>query len=41
MYRATHLLLDTPVALKLLRREVLKRRPDFVEHLCEEAKYVA
>lgn len=41
VYRATHLLLDAPVALKLLRRDVLKRRPDLLELLCEEAKYAA
>lgn len=41
VYRATHLILKTTVALKLLRPDVLRRRPHLVSRLCEEAMYAA
>jgi serine/threonine protein kinase len=41
VYRATHLLLRTPVALKMLRPRVLRRRPEFADALCEEARFAA
>jgi eukaryotic-like serine/threonine-protein kinase len=41
VYRATHLLLRIPVALKLLRPKVLKQRPLLAELLCEEARFAA
>lgn len=41
VYRATHLLLQRPVALKLLRPEVLARRPDMQAALLQEARLAA
>lgn len=41
VYRATHLLLRTPVALKLVRPSVLERRPKQAQLLCEEARFAA
>lgn len=41
VYRATHLLLSTPVALKLLRPRIIKKDPSFAKILCEEARYAA
>jgi serine/threonine protein kinase len=41
VYRATHLLLRIPVALKLLKPKVLKQRPRLAELLCEEARFAA
>jgi serine/threonine-protein kinase len=41
VYRATHLLLQRSVALKLLRPSVIRRRPAMVPQLCEEARFVA
>ncbi len=41
VYRATHLLLRIPVALKLLRPDVARSRPGIVDSLLEEAQYVA
>ena len=41
VYRATHLLLNTPVALKLLRPSVLRRTPELAPLLCDEARVAA
>jgi len=41
VYRATHLLLRAPVALKLLRPKVVQNRPRLAELLCEEARFAA
>jgi serine/threonine protein kinase len=41
VYRATHLLLRIPVALKLLKPKVLKQRPLLADLLCEEARFAA
>lgn len=41
VYRATHLLLHTPVAVKLLRPKVLRRRPELAPLLCDEARFAA
>jgi serine/threonine protein kinase len=41
VYRATHLLLHIPVAVKLLRPRVLVRNPGIAEQLLQEARYVA
>jgi serine/threonine protein kinase len=41
VYRATHLLLRVPVALKLLRPEVIERDPRTADQLCEEARFAA
>ena len=41
VYRATHLLLQRPVALKLLRPEVLERRPKMQAALLQEARLAA
>jgi serine/threonine protein kinase len=41
VYRATHLLLRIPVALKLLKPKVLKQKPLLAELLCEEARFAA
>jgi serine/threonine protein kinase len=41
VYRATHLLLRIPVALKLLKPKVLQQRPRLAELLCEEASFAA
>jgi serine/threonine-protein kinase len=41
VYRATHLLLDTAVALKLLKPDVLAARPGIGALLVEEARFAA
>jgi serine/threonine-protein kinase len=41
VYRATHLLLDTRVALKLLRPQVMARHPYLAKLLHEEARFAA
>ena len=41
VYRATHLLLRMPVAIKLLRPRVLLRDPGIARQLLEEARYAA
>ncbi|MFN8094168.1 MAG: serine/threonine-protein kinase [Vicinamibacteria bacterium] len=41
VYRATHLLLRIPVALKLLKPRVLRQRPLLAGLLCEEARFAA
>jgi serine/threonine-protein kinase len=41
VYRATHLILQRPVALKLLRSRILERKPGLAELLCEEARFAA
>jgi serine/threonine protein kinase len=41
VYRATHLLLRIPVAIKLLKPKVLMQRPLLAELLCEEARFAA
>jgi eukaryotic-like serine/threonine-protein kinase len=41
VYRATHLLLHTPVALKMLRPSVLRKKPELAPLLCEEARVAA
>ena len=41
VYRATHLLLRVPVAIKLLRPRVLSRDPSVARQLLEEARYAA
>jgi eukaryotic-like serine/threonine-protein kinase len=41
VYRATHLLLGTKVALKLLRPTMLERQPALAAQLCEEARFAA
>ncbi len=41
VYRATHLLLRTSVAIKLLRPRVIQKDPSFARLLCEEARYAA
>jgi serine/threonine-protein kinase len=41
VYRATHLLLETPVAIKLLRSEVLSARPGIEAQLIVEARFAA
>jgi serine/threonine-protein kinase len=41
VYRATHLLLGTRVAIKLLRPRVLERQPTLTSLLCEEARFAA
>jgi serine/threonine protein kinase len=41
VYRATHLLMRTQVAIKLLQPWVLRRRPHLVEQLCEEARFTS
>ena len=41
VYRATHLLLRTAVAIKLLRPRVIQKDPSFAKLLCEEARYAA
>lgn len=41
VYRATHLLLNVPVAIKLLRRKALRRHPNLAEALCDEARLAA
>jgi serine/threonine-protein kinase len=41
VYRATHLLLHSTVALKLLRPDVLARRPNMAIQLLQEARFAA
>lgn len=41
VYRARHLLLETDVALKLLRPSVVRNRPKLPRLLCEEARFAA
>jgi serine/threonine protein kinase len=41
VYRATHVLLETTVALKLLRAEVVARKPEVVAQLVDEARLAA
>jgi serine/threonine protein kinase len=41
VYRATHMLLQRPVAIKVLRAKHLRERPELVTQLCEEARFVA
>jgi serine/threonine-protein kinase len=41
VYRATHLLLGSPVAIKLLRPRVLARQPGLAALLCQEAQFAA
>jgi serine/threonine protein kinase len=41
VYRATHLLMRSPVALKVLHPWVIDRRPQLVEQLCEEARFTS
>ena len=41
VYRARHLLLETDVALKLLRPTVVRNRPQLPRLLCEEARLAA
>jgi serine/threonine protein kinase len=41
VYRATHLLLRMPVAIKLLRPVALRKMADLAQLLCEEARYAA
>jgi serine/threonine protein kinase len=41
VYRATHLLLGSPVAIKLLRPRVLARQPGLAALLCQEARFAA
>jgi serine/threonine-protein kinase len=41
VYRARHLLLETDVALKLLRPSIVRNRPRLPRLLCEEARFAA
>jgi serine/threonine protein kinase len=41
VYRATHLLLGSQVAIKLLRPRVLARQPGLAALLCQEARFAA
>ncbi|MBK6694664.1 MAG: serine/threonine protein kinase [Myxococcales bacterium] len=41
VFRATHLLLHMPVALKLLRSKVVRKNPELADRLCEEARFAA
>jgi serine/threonine protein kinase len=41
VYLATHLLLRTQVAIKMLRPRLLRRRPGLAEALCQEARFAA
>jgi serine/threonine protein kinase len=41
VYRATHLLLHTPVAIKMLRPKIVRRSPEVAMLLCEEARFAA
>lgn len=41
VYRATHMLLGTAVALKMLKPSVLRARPQLAAQLCAEAKLAA
>jgi serine/threonine-protein kinase len=41
VFRATHLLMRTQVAIKLLQPWVLRQRPQLAEQLCEEARFTS
>jgi serine/threonine protein kinase len=41
VYRATHLLLNSQVAIKLLRPSALARHPQLAQLLCDEARFAA
>lgn len=41
VYRATHLLLNVPVAIKLLRPKAMKKHVGLAALLCEEARFAA
>jgi serine/threonine protein kinase len=41
VYRATHLILGSPVAIKLVRPRVLARQPQLAALLCQEARFAA
>jgi serine/threonine protein kinase len=41
VYRANHLLLGTPVAIKLIRPRALARQPGLAGLLCQEARFAA
>jgi serine/threonine-protein kinase len=41
VYRATHLLMNTSVAIKLLRPKMIKKRPGLAALLCDEARFAA
>jgi tRNA A-37 threonylcarbamoyl transferase component Bud32 len=41
VYRATHLLLNVPVAIKLLRPKAMKKHAGLAALLCEEARFAA
>jgi serine/threonine protein kinase len=41
VYRATHLLLNSQVAIKLLRPSALARHPELAQLLCDEARFAA
>jgi len=41
VYRATHLLMHAPVALKLLLPEMVQRHPHLAERMCDEARFAA
>jgi serine/threonine-protein kinase len=41
VYRATHMLLQMPVAIKLLRPRVVRKDPALAAALCEEARFAA
>ena len=41
VYRATHMLLQRPVAIKLLRPKIVAKRPGLVQLLCNEARFAA
>ncbi|HEY0991566.1 MAG TPA: serine/threonine-protein kinase [Kofleriaceae bacterium] len=41
VYRATHMLLRSTVAIKLLRRDVVARRPNMAMQLLQEARFAA
>jgi serine/threonine protein kinase len=41
VYRATHMLLRTQVAIKMLRPQLLRRKPELASALCQEARFAA